>query len=58
MIRKPLPVTGPRPFMHEARYLQERRDAILQWAGRRWALHPDNSIQRPQPPPPAFFGPR
>ncbi len=60
MIRKPILVPQARPFTIEARYLQERRAAILQWAGPRWALHPDNASNRitPAPAPKAYFGER
>ena len=60
MIRKPILVPQARPFTSEARYLQERRAAILQWAGPRWALHPDNAAARitPAPAPKAYFGER
>lgn len=40
---KPIPVPEPRPFTVEAKYLSERREAILKWAGPKWALHPQST---------------
>jgi len=56
---KPQPIG--KPLTAEARYIQAAREKILQWAGPKWVLHPDNAVKRltPMPPhPPApFFGP-
>jgi hypothetical protein len=41
-----------KPLTAEARYIQAAREKILQWAGAKWALHPDNATQRQQDKPP------
>jgi hypothetical protein len=46
---KPQPIG--KPLTAEARYIQAAREKILQWAGAKWALHPDNATQRATPAP-------
>jgi len=46
-----IPIEIGKPLTVEARYIDEKRKAILRWAGKRWALHPANATQRQTPPP-------
>lgn len=40
-----------KPLTTESQDLQAKRERILKWAGRKWALHPDNASARITPMP-------